>query len=58
MAGGIAATHAVFCKRPGGDGWFLSKGYESREAAMRAIAAIDLAWVIDVDFMIVECEPI
>jgi hypothetical protein len=58
MVGGAPATHAVFCKRPKRDGWVLSRAYESREAAMEAIATTDEAWVIDVDFVIVECEPV
>jgi len=58
VVGGAPATHAVFCRRRKGDGWFLNKGYESREAAVKAIAAIDPAWVIDVDYVIVEREPV
>ena len=51
------ATHAVFCKRANGKGWFLTKAYESHDAAREAIAAINPAWVSDVDYLIVECEP-
>jgi hypothetical protein len=57
-ADGTCATHAVFSKRPRRRGWYLTKGYESREAAENAISTIDPAWVIDVDYMIVEREPL
>lgn len=56
--GGLPATHAVFCKRTGQDGWFLDKGYGSREAALEAIATIDPALVVDLDYLIVEREPL
>ena len=55
---GASLTHAVFCKRPTGTGWFLNRVYESREAAQDAISVVDPAWVIDVDYIIVEREPV
>jgi len=57
MPGEIPPTHAVFCKRASGRGWFLNKGYRSGEAAREAIAAINPAWISDVDYVIVEREP-
>jgi hypothetical protein len=58
MVDGMPATHAVFCKRPKDDGWFLARAYESRDAAMKAIAATDIPGLIGVDYLIVECEPV
>jgi hypothetical protein len=57
VSGGTPATHAVFCKRASGDGWFLTRAYKSQEAAAEAIAAINPAWVSEVDYVIVESEP-
>jgi hypothetical protein len=55
VPGDISPTHAVFCKRAKGEGWFLSKAYHTQEDA---IAAISPAWISDVDYVIVEREPI
>ena len=57
VPGGIPATHAVFCKRAKGKGWFLSKAYQTQEAARAAITTINPAWISDVDYVIVEREP-
>jgi hypothetical protein len=57
VSGGTPATHAVFCKRASGNGWFLNQAYKSQEAAVEAIAAINPAWLSEVDYIIVEREP-
>jgi hypothetical protein len=57
VPGKTPATHAVFCKRVNGEGWSLNRAYKSHDAAKEAIAAINPAWVSEVDYVIVECEP-
>jgi hypothetical protein len=51
-------THALFCKHPKEARWILSRGYQNREAAEQAIAQLDPADSMNVDYVIVEREPL
>jgi hypothetical protein len=51
-------THAPFCKHPKKARWILSRGYQNRKAAEQAIAQIDPADSMNVDYVIVEREPL
>jgi hypothetical protein len=55
---GNMVTHALFCKHPKEARWILSRGYQNREAAEQAIAQLDPADSMNVDYVIVEREPL
>jgi len=57
LPGETPPTHAIFCKPASRKGWSLNRAYQSQEAAREAVATINPAWISEVDYVIVECEP-